>query len=169
GVKWKVFVLERGMRARRAGMDCRIAGVNGPGFMLTRNIYAHAKYLCSREINVAALRIGADQFDAKLVSHIHTVTLDKQAFHMRLEYPHKSSLGRGSRHDGVKYLANAAAHAHGGDSFRHSALNFSRCVLFQSAVGCNCGKFVIRVRTFLSAKHRLDESLRNNIGITAVG
>src|SRR6185437_16785995 len=72
-------------------------------------IYAHAKYLCSREINVAALRIGADQFDAKLVSHIHTVTLDKQAFHMRLEYPHKSSLGRGSRHDGVKYLANAAS------------------------------------------------------------
>ena len=70
---------------------------------------------CSRKIDVSALRIGADQFYAQLVSHVRALPMDQQAFHMGLEYPYKRSFRSSAGHDSVKYLANAAAHGHCGD------------------------------------------------------
>src|SRR5438270_2739991 len=94
------------------------------------------------EINVSALRIGADQFNAQSVSHIFPLPVDQQAFHMGLQHPDKGSLGSSAGHDSVKYLADAAAHAYGRNPLGHSTLNFSRSVFFYSAVGCDSGKLI---------------------------
>lgn len=144
-------------------------GMKIPVVGIAREIIRRAKTSCSSKIDVTALRIGADQFYAQFVSHVCTLPVDQQAFHVRLQYPHKSSFRCGACHDGVKRLADAAAHAHGGDPLRHAALNFSRCIFFHRAVGRDSRKLVIGIRAFLPAEHGLDQSLGYDICIAAVG
>ena len=45
------------------------------------------------EIDVAALRICADQLHAELISHVHVLSVDQQAFHVRINYAYECAVG----------------------------------------------------------------------------
>src|SRR6266481_9768252 len=75
-----------------------------------------ARVSCPGKVDESALWVGADQLDAQLVSHICALTMHQQTLHMRREYPNKSSFRGSASNNGVKYLADAAAHAHGGNA-----------------------------------------------------
>src|ERR1700746_2150044 len=88
----------------------------------------------SREVDVSALHVSADQLHPQLVTNINAFgPARQQAFSMRFQDTNKSSIRRHAGHDPVKHLADSAAHHLRGDTLRHFALNLARRIFFLSA------------------------------------
>ena len=96
--------------------------------------------LSAGKVDVPLLHVGADEFDAKLVSHVESLlALGKHPLDVRLSDANEGSVIGHAGDDGVEGFANSVLHGDRGKSLGHFPLYLSCCVLFLSAVGGDGG------------------------------
>src|SRR5258708_23388418 len=115
------------------------------------------------KVNVPTLDIRQRKVHAQLVPHVNSLPLDQQALDTRLQYANKCSMWGDAGDNRVKRLPNPMAHRNCRQPFRHFPLNLTRGIFLYRAVAGDGRQFMIRIRSSRAGKHRLYESLRDDI------
>src|SRR5580765_5399460 len=126
--------------------------------------------LCAGEVDVSRLRVRANEFHAKPVSHVESLlALGEHALNEGLGNANEGSMIGHASDNGVEGFADVVLHGDSGQTLRHLAFDLLCSVLLLSAVGGDGGQFSVRVRIVLAGEQRLDNALSDDIGEATVG